>query len=142
MQTRYETLMNNIIASQLSDAHIQAILEKEIESAHIFKNTTFHTYFSLNLQKLFDDGLWFTNAENELIDFSLKHTYIRSINNCGKYLTDRWEKWFKSEPVLQQFVEHLKSVFPDAKVQGPTCYWYESSGCLELKFEVEISLAE
>jgi hypothetical protein len=141
MENTYEKIMNEIIATQASDKHISDILEKHFESDQQFKNKSFEFTISLNLQPLFESGIWLKSDDGTLIDFSKSMEYIKNHHSIeGKYLYNLWEDWIKTEPVLQNFYTHLKSLFPGAIVQSPCCYWYEKSEFLEIKFRISIKL--
>jgi hypothetical protein len=135
MEGQYETIMNKLIDSQLSDAHIAEILENLLKSDKQFKSNTFEFYLTLKLQPLFESGIWLKTSEGHLIDFSLPMEHIKKHQmRDGIYLHNIWEGWFKTEPILKKFHMHLIELFPDATVQSPCCYWYEQSQFLEIKF--------
>jgi hypothetical protein len=141
MEDKYESIMNKIIDSQLSDAHIAEILENLLKSDKKFKSNTFELYLTLKLQPLFESGIWLKTPDGHLIDFSLPTEHISKHQmRDGKYLHNIWENWFKSEPVLKKFHTHLCELFPDATLQTPCCYWHEQSKFLEIKFFIRIKL--
>jgi hypothetical protein len=86
-------------------------------------------------------GIWLKSDNGALINFKMPITHIRNYRSLeGIYLYTVWEDWFKTDPVLQKFYMHLKTLFPYAIVQSPQCYWYEKSEFLEIKFWIRIDL--
>ena len=144
---RYKEIINNIINSQLSDEQITDLVDKEISN---FKKAP-HTlnlgfYITLDLGELFrigvEENLWVLDKNNKAIDFSLSRNYIRQNHMDSIHAYELFEKFFKADENIINFRNRLMSLFPNSRISDGTCYWYEPSGNLELKFHISVNLNE
>jgi len=146
MEWRYADILNNAIITQLSDDNIIKVVEKEIENCKNWHKTV-NLYLKLDLGELFrvgkEEGLWIYDTTGKyIINFNLPRNKFREVRMAGVELANVFEETLNKSKLIKDFMEHLKTLFPDANIYTGHCRWYESSGNPEYCISIEIKLKE
>jgi len=164
MEEQYNTIMKEIVHTQLSDKDIIEMTMNEINNHksalnkksdmsgknenekimnivasnnNVFKKKQFELTFKLKLGALFDtDNEYWLYYNDNIVKFGkgFDIKYTRFYDKASSM----YEEWFKNDKYIRDVFNRLKVLFPGANVSPGICLWYESSNQLEYGFRVSV----
>ena len=148
---RYEEIMRRLIKDQLNFDAVFDKVKKMMDDYNKQLSNSVGVYLTLDVGELFqvgsEEGLWLVGKDGYVVNFANSRDYIREYNKTPdgkKALSQVFQSFFENCPILEEWKRDCLCVwFGSAKyISEGTCYWYEKSGNLEIKFCVSVAVRE
>lgn len=148
---RYEEIMRRLIKDQLNFDAVFHRVKKMMDDYNKQLSNSVGVYLSLDVGELFqvgsEEGLLLIGKDGYVVNFANPRDYIREYNKTPdgkKALSQVFQLFFENCPILEEWKRDCLRVWFDSAnhIGEGSCYWYEKSGNLEIKFYVSVAVRE